>query len=405
MKPNYILLVPFILVFLASCDDKDLISPPEVEIEVPIEYDFARDGVSTVSFSGQTTRIDMAIELIDAMKDPNISEATLLAMYANQTANGEDVNPYSDPSLNESTKSIKSKVAASKDFFSANTAESSIIKADLESWIRAQVNEVYPNWNELASAGQAGQIADGSTVRYVSAKGIEYNQAVNKSLIGALMVDQIVNNYLSTSVLDAGENMTNNDNDNLDGENPYTSMEHKWDEAYGYLFGKSSDTSDPLTTLGEDSFLSKYLSRVDGDSDFEGIAEEIFDAFKLGRAAIVAKDYQVRDEQAEIVRDHIATVIAVRAVYYLQAGKNALSSQDYGGAFHDLSEGFGFVYSLRFLRQANSSEPYFSKSIVDGFIDQLTAGNGFWDTDAPVLNQMSSTIAEQFEFTVEMAAN
>ena len=41
--------------------------------------------------------------------------------------------------------------------------------------------------------------------------------------------------------------------------------------------------------LGVDSFLSKYLDKVEGDSDFAGIADDIYDAFKLGRAAIVAK--------------------------------------------------------------------------------------------------------------------
>ena len=48
-----------------------------------------------------------------------------------------------------------------------------------------------------------------------------------------------------------------------------------------------------------DSFLNKYLSRVEGDSDFAGIAEEIYNAFKLGRAAIVAKDYTTRNVQAD----------------------------------------------------------------------------------------------------------
>ena len=104
----------------------------------------------------------------------------------------------------------------------------------------------------------------------------------------------------------------------------YTTMEHKWDEAYCYLFGVSSDESDPLATLGEDAFLNKYLSRVERDSDFEGIAQQVFDAFKLGRAAIVAGDYSVRDEQANIIRELISKVIAVRAVYYLQQGKNGI---------------------------------------------------------------------------------
>ena len=393
-------LLSFLLisVLLTSCSDES------TTIETPLNYEFTRSGNSSVSFSGQTARIGMATELVKAMSGFNQDATTLTEMFINQTAAGGDADPYEDPELNASTKSVKSKVAASADFFSTNTVESAEIKADFQTWIDAQVSKVFPNKDNLAQAGSAGQIADGSSVRYVNSKGLEYNQAVNKSLIGALMIDQICNNYLSPAVLDADSNIEDNNNGIVaDGES-YTTMEHKWDEAYGYLFGFSADPSDPLMTLGDDSFLNKYLSRVNGDSDFEGIASDIFEAFKLGRAAIVARDYEVRDEQAVILKEKLAMVIAIRAVYYLQNGKVALSNGDMGGAFHDLSEGFGFVYSLRFTREPNSNTSYFTKSEVDGFINQLTEGNGFWDISAATLDQMSEDIAGKFSFTVAQAA-
>lgn len=401
IQKRQLLALIIISALLTSCD-KD--PNPTINVENPVNYEFLRDGNSTVSFSGQTTRISMATELISAMTDFGSNTENLLEMYANQSASGDDVNPFAEANLNESTKSIKSKVAASADFFSTNTAEAAIIKADLESWITAQVNEVFPNSNELASAGVAGQIADGSAVRYVNTQGLEYNQAVAKSLIGALMVDQICNNYLSTAVLDADQNIQEN-TDGVTGDNSYTTMEHKWDEAYGYLFGKSTDASDPIATLGEDSFLNKYLSRVNDDSDFEGIAVDIFEAFKLGRAAIVAGDYDLRDEQAKILKQKISEVIGVRAVYYLQNGKIALENNDMGGAFHDLSEGFGFVYSLRFTRKSDNNSAYFDRAEVDGFINQLTNGNGFWDLDSNTLDDISEQIAAKFDFTVAEARN
>ncbi len=389
------------IMLIISCSEEDI-----TNIENPLSYEFTRNGVSTVSFSGQTERIAMATELITAMKDFDVSDVVMLEMFANQTATGNDANPFSEAGLNASSKSIKSKVAASQDFFSSNSVESSEIKADFETWIRAQVSEVFPNKDVLAEAGVAGQIADGSSVRYINGGGLEYNQAVNKSLIGALMVDQMLNNYLSPAVLDAGDNMSNNDADIVAEDKSYTTMEHKWDEAFGYLFGApGADFANPLNTLGSDSFLNKYLSRVDEDDDFNGIASEIYEALKLGRAAIVAKDYDVRDKQAEIIREKVSQVIAVRAVYYLQQGKRALQDGNLGVAFHDLSEGFGFVYSLRFLRKPNSSDSYFSKSEVDGFVNQLTTGNGFWDISSDTLDEMSEDIAEKFDFTVEQAGS
>ncbi len=389
-----------------SCDNGEL-----TPIEEPETYSFERDNASTVSFSGQTTRIKMGEELSSSMKDfDNATTASLLEAYRNETANGGDADPFSDASLNASTKSVKSKVAASADFFSANTVDASEIKADFETWINAQVDEVFPSENQAAAEGAPGQIADGSSVRYVNAQGLEYDQMLTKGLIGALMADQMLNNYLSTTVLDEGSNREDNDNGvTVDGEN-YTNMEHKWDEAYGYLYGTSPDAADPNATIGQDdAFLNKYVGRVEGDDDFAGIADEIYEAFKLGRAAIVAGDYEVRDEQANLIRERVSEIIAIRAVYYLQQGKFGLEQQPiaYGTVFHSLSEGYGFIYSLQFTRMPNSDSPYFTKAQVDGFIDQLLGDgdNGLWDVTPATLEEISQSIADAFDFTVAEAAN
>lgn len=407
MDLKKLLLSGLLFAALVSCDVSD--SDPDTTLETPATYEFTRNGESTVSFTGQTARIRMAMELNDAMMDfDNSTEKLLLQMYRNQTADGGDANPFSESSLNEEAKSVKEKVAASMDYFSSNTAVSAQIKSNFEEWISGQVNEVFPNENVLAKPGVPGQLADGSTTRYVNAKGLEYDQMMAKGLNGALMADQMLNNYLSVSVLDAGTNREDNDNGVLvDGTN-YTTMEHKWDEAYGYVFGNAANTANPLPNLGEaDDFLNKYLGRLTGDSDFAAIPQEIFDAFALGRAAIVAGEYEVRDQQAQIIREKISEMIAIRAVYYLQSGKNVLDqeSPDYGGAFHDLSEGFGFIYSLQFTRIPNTDQPYLTREEVEGFINKLTEGNGLWDVPLETLDQMSNEIASKFDFTVEEAAN
>ena len=402
------LFLPILLVAtVISCDVSD--SDSDIDLETPASYEFTRNGESTVSFTGQTARIRMAMELNDAMMDfDNSTEELLLQMYRNQTADGGDANPFSESSLNEETKSVKEKVAASADYFSSNTAASAQIKSDFEEWISAQVNEVFPNENVLAEPGVPGQIADGSTARYVNAKGLEYDQLVAKGLNGALMADQMLNNYLSTSVLDAGTNREDNDNGVLVNGSNYTTMEHKWDEAYGYVFGNAANTANPLPTLGDaDDFLNKYLGRLLGDPDFENIPQEIFDAFALGRAAIVAGEYDIRDQQAQIIREKISEMIGIRAVYYLQSAKNLLDqeSPDYGGAFHDLSEGYGFIYSLQFTRVPNTDQPYLTNAEVDGYLAQLTNGNGLWDVSLEALDTMSNEIASKFDFTVEETAN
>lgn len=387
------LLVASALFTSCSSDDN---SSNNNNVDAPAAYQFERNGISTVSYSGQTDRLLMGGELGSALKNSSNTEAILDGMFTNTG------NYFSNEELNNSTKDIRSKTAASTDYYSANTTESNAIKADFDGWISSQVNEVFPNWNTDASAGVAGNIEDaGGTTRYVSAKGLEYDQAFVKGLIGALTADQILNNYLSTSVLDEGDNRTNNDNNVLlDGAN-YTNMEHKWDEAFGYLYGRDNPVA---PELNQDSFLNKYLLRVNSDEDFSDFAETIYDAFKLGRAAIVAKDYDLRDEQAEIIREKISEVIGIRAVYYLQAGKESLGT-DYASAFHSLSEGYGFVYSLQFTRQPNTNVPYFTRAEVQTYLDQLMAGNGFWDVTSTTLDEIAEDIAARFNFTLEEASN
>ncbi|KJD32774.1 hypothetical protein PW52_14935 [Tamlana sedimentorum] len=386
--------------FFVSCSSDD--NGGDSGVVAPASYSFTRDGESTVDFNGQTTRILMGEEFLSALTETSNSEAVLDAMFAH--AEGE--SDFSDADLNASDKNIRSKTAASTDYFSANTTDASAIKADFDSWIAAQVDEVFPNWDTDAVSGTAGKIqeAGGGSTRYVNAKGLEYNQAINKSLIGGLMVDQALNNYLSPTVLDAGTNLADNDADIVADGKSYTNMEHKWDEAYGYVYGLNADATNPNADLGADSFLNKYIGRVEDDADFAGIADDIYQAFKLGRAAIVAKNYDVRDAQAEIIKEKISEVIGVRAVYYLLQGKLNLGV-DYASAFHDLSEGFGFVYSLQFTRQPNSDEPYFTKAEVDAFIATLTDGNGFWDISTDDLDAMATEIASRFNFTTEQAGS
>ena len=387
---------------MASCtSEDDTIITEENSIEVPATYKFERDGATTVSYSGQTTRLEMAKELIGSFNDFDTETAASLSnMFSNEN------NPFEKTALNESSKSIKSKVAASTLYFSANTVESNEIKADFEEYISVQMGEVKTSQNELAEPGVAGQIADGDGFRFVNGKGLEMNQAFAKSLIGALLVDQMLNNYLSQPVLDEADNRTNNDAGITEEGSNYTTMEHKWDEAYGYLYGDPSiPAANPNSVLNEseDRLLFNYLGRVDGDEDFAGIAEETFEAFKTGRAAIVAGDYELRDAQAAIIRENISKVIAVRAVHYLQGGKAALENENFGSAFHELSEGFGFLYSLRFTHNPATGAPYLTKDQIDIFKTALLEGDGFWEVTPETLDEISAEIAAAFGFSVNEA--
>lgn len=397
-----------ILILSASCSKEEMPGSSDSGVEAPATYAFERNGQSTVSYEGQTMRLAMGKELNAALLDFTKTKAELLAMYANQDSLGNDVDPFSNPDLNNSDKSLRSKSAASYDYFSMNVTEGAAIRAQIDAWIEAQVDEIFPFVNQAASPGVPGQVADGATPRYVNAKGLEFDQAVGKSLIGALTLDQLLNNYLSAAVLDAGSNREDNEAGILaEGQN-HTIMEHKWDEAYGYLFGGAANGAEPLASLGgDDDFLNKYLGRLEGDPDFAGVAQRIFDAFKLGRAAIVGGDYDLRDAQADIIREELSEMIGIRCAFYLQAAKKAFANKEDGAALHDLSEAYGFIYSLRFTHNVADDSPYFTGAEVSGILNDLMGdgSHGLWDVSDQTLDDLSNRIADRFKFNLSQVRN
>src|SRR5690606_7707745 len=225
-------------------------------------------------------------------------------MYANTN------NPFSDNSLNTSGKQLRDKTAASADYFSANSVEANDVKVYFDNLI-TEMGEVASAYATTATPGNIGSIDEGK--RLVNEKGLEINQAIIKGLMGANFLDQALNNYLSLSVLDAAR--AANDAGTVEEGKNYTTMEHKWDEAYGYIFGDPSiPTENPNSVLNEsqDRLLFNYLGRLENDTDFAGIAKSTFEAFKTGRAAIEAGEYELRDEQVAIIRENLSMVIAVR---------------------------------------------------------------------------------------------
>ena len=384
-------------------------TPCDTSIAIPATYIFERDGASTVSFSGQTTRLLMANEILSKLKDPTATLDQIAAMYAHQPG----AMDFEGEGLNDSDKQVRNKTAGSYTFGNEIPSVASLgIQAQFDAYITEQVNDVFPAWNEVATAGNPGQLSDGSSTRYVNGKGLELDQAFNKGLIGAFVGDQILNNYTYSEFIDQFE--AANDEGTLVDDKSYTDLEHDWDEAYGYAFGVVDNMENPIADVdaldATDKFLAKYIKRVENDPTFTGIAQDIFDAFKAGRTAIINKDYTERNAQADILRQKIAEVIAVRAVFYLQAGKGKIGGAEPGDQFHDLSEGYGFIYSLLFMRVPGSAGEavfLFSSTEVNGFLDTIynTPTNGFWDVTAEDLDSVSEAIAAKFDFTVADAAD
>ena len=403
MKRNFYALGSLIMssvLFISCTNDND--DTKTANYEIPTTYTFERSGATTVDFSGQTSRLQMLDEMgalysTAATNGVILEETQLLNMFSNSN------NPFSSNVLNSSGKDLKSKTAASSDYFTlflggGSTTEKIAVQSFFESQFTAGN---LASQGASASAGVAGSYLDGTRLRLFAANGLEPQQVLLKGMMGALMMDQISNHYLSVNYLDAGSNLINNTNKVLAENSNYTTMEHFWDEAYGYIYGADNASANTK------KYWSSYIEQVNADADFNTVSSDVNTAFRKGRAAIVANDYLVRDQQIDIIQRNLALVAAVRSVFYLQEGKSKLAIDNGSKAFHALSEGYGFIMALRYTRQPGTDNPYFSKTEVDSMLASLTNGtNGLWDIDTltPKLDAISAQIASKFGFSVAQAA-
>jgi hypothetical protein len=310
----------------------------------------------------------MAAELGSAASSATTTVEALRGMFENSGSF------FSDEALNSSSKQIKSKTAASAAVLSADQLA---LHTSFDTWFEDYATNVAPAIaaGTMAVSGTAGMVEN----RELNSKGMEYDQIIAKSLIGALCLDQVVNSYLSDAKIgDAVDNTTRDPNE----DNNATAMEHHWDEGYGYVYGKFG----PDNTLGDlesDGLLGKYLNK------FPEWKTTVFNAFKKGRQAIVDNCADERDLQAQIIKETLSMVVASKAEGYL---RSAAAADDLSANyFHALSEGYGFILSLQFTYNS-SGYAYFTNAEVNAMLTSLEAGMGFWDRTDAELIEMADAI-------------
>lgn len=312
-----------------SCIEDEI--PQEEVINAPSTYVFERDGTSTVNFQGQTDRLNMLSEMKSYLatgdKGQTLSLQKLLDMYSNTNS------PFASQELNQATtKQLENKTnAAQIEFFKGLMTKA------------ADVSEDVAANNTAAAEGIAGRIERGTTGNFVNVneKGWEFTQLIEKGLMGAVFYDQIFNSYLTDAKI--GDDV---DNANLvDGKN-YTTMEHHWDEAFGY-WGVPTDfpKGDPVLTPEQKRFWANYTN---GRDALLNVNQPLMDAYILGRAAILADEHDVKKEQVVKIIELHELVSAATAVHYINDTMDYLSSGDQGNLFHSLSEAYTFVSALQY---------------------------------------------------------
>jgi hypothetical protein len=334
------------IISLSACSDDD----GQQGIAVPTTYEFTRDGQSTVSFQGQTDRLNMLSEIKayinNGDKGEMVDATVLMNMYVNENS------PFSSEDLNSSTKQLKNKTALADVTHFENLFTES---------------EQVSSANTTASPGVAGRIERGTgsgKFILVNEKGWEFTQFVEKGIMGAVFYNQIFNNYMTDAKV--GDDVENTAL--KEGKN-YTAMEHHWDEAFGY-WGVPVDfpQGDPVLEENESRFWASYTN---GRDAFLGVNRTLMDAYLTGRTAIVNKDYTLKDEQRDIIYKQHELVAAATAVHYLNEAIDDLAAEDMGNYLHHMSEAYNFV-------KAVSYSPY--KNLSDDELDTIL--NSYFGTNA-----------------------
>ena len=365
MKTKKLLKISLLLtvIILSSCK-KDSPTPlvdndgEDCTVEAPATYAFTHDGINTVAYDGQAARLATAGSVYNVL---NASEMTTIT------------RTELDLIIDNTNSKLLSKTAENSD---NRAVVIDHLNGILDTYC---ANSAAYDLGTVASAGTAGLYGG----YQLDANGWEADQQFAKMLIGSLCLEQVNYDYLTKM----GEETDNIDR-NYSAGNAYTKREHYYDEAFGYVYGLDNNDLDAEILNG--LLLGKYLNKHDGIEGKSGIdyRQRAYDAFKMGRQALVDNCTEELDRQISIINSSLSKVVAWHAQDYLSGAASAIGTADF---HHDVSEAWGFVYSLQFTKV--NGVPLFSHSEVMTMISDLQSGpNGAWDLDAPTLNNMAAMI-------------
>lgn len=304
--------------FLTSCKKEDEI--PDYTIPTTYTFDNVdyKESAARISmwvgytgYLGRSTRKVLSQDTVNFMWN-NINSAYTADIASNILYNHTEINKLS---FNLSGK----------------TTEPTLFKAFADSMV--SVSKFY---NKPGFKGVPGKIGS----RLFNYTGLEFNQAVAKGLMGGLSL------YNINAIFDK---IPSDDNKTVVAGQG-TAMQHNWDLAFGYVgIPANYDTTTAYTSAMVDRpfALGGYFAERGKYLKSGGI---VFEAFRKGRAAIVAKDYKTRDAAIATIKEYLEKTLAASAYYYMLTPQTQAALD---AKFHSLSEGYGFIIALKY-RDASS---------------------------------------------------
>ena len=345
----------FLLMLTIGCEDEEATDndTDTMTMETPTEFVFEsrfeeHAGESSVSYSGQVVR-NLLVNDIKSLIASNVgggNTATINSMMANDDPN---LAIYTGSGLN-----------------TVQTKYHDISTSQLNDRLAAVTSYADPGYGANAQDMITGWVAE-SEGYSVRPGGLDLGQMTQKVMWGAIAYWQGTSKYMSK--------IPNDDNTMSDDGDPYTAMEHHWDESFGYFgaardynTGYSDDTdrkTDPYNDSNGDGlidFKTEYnmgwavtaakRDLVDGVSVDYDFTKTIFDAYLEGRTLIY--NQAPLDEilvQRDIILNTWEKVVAAVSIHYINDTMNDLealiSAGDSNLAWDNLPEsGDGYKYNI-----------------------------------------------------------
>ena len=279
---------------------------------------FGVSGASTVDFNDEKLMILMNQELVAKMDQKNVIKANELVNMFQNNDTGEP--KWTNVALNYNETSLVSKV--SQQHPDRLLWEGIFTKL----FTQMEVNEAFKGVAATKTT-PGGYVIYGNPLElFLNDKGYDLQQLYAKGMLGINQADQIIDVFLGEDRMNGVNNVIKKENDEklfVQGTE-YTKMLHSWDKAYGMIWGALSDSktlTNGISRCAGDNQnavgLYKSLYDVSNKELYKTIAQELFDAFKKGRNAILLNDYLTRDIQICVIRRLVSRVLLVMALHHL----------------------------------------------------------------------------------------
>ena len=313
---------------------------------IPASYDI-EGSLAPGTFYGQKRRLAQLQEIKDSSRNEPI-KWDIRAALANKNQNMFK----SDEA--QGSENIRTKIDE-LNFDNGNTSVADHIASLADSLVQSS----QANYLTVADNGIAGMITTGTKKRHVSANGLEYAEILEKSLYGALMYDQMVDDYLS----DSQSGINNEEGNNVLSAEDYelygTERQHKFDEAFGYFGAEAATYPNQVNSSVKDGiFLANYTFDFSDETEAMygvNLAKATMNAFIVGRS--VLKAGQGNDSSQENINEELFNAARVDIKLYVEAGlaasaihylNKAITNVSKVEKLHHLSEALGFIYAMSF---------------------------------------------------------